>query len=152
MNATHADVSSSGHANKRSRIGIDLGGTKIAGVRLGADDEVLAESRMPTPRDDYAGTLSAIAGIVERLDSQSEKPSTVGIAMPGSIAPGSGCVQNANSTWLNGYRFQADAASALERPVRCANDANCFVLSETLDGSAAGANSAFGVIVGTGCG
>lgn len=138
--------------NRGLRIGIDLGGTKIAGVCLGHDGNVGAEFRMQTPRGDYEGTIEAIADMVDILQTRAGGTACVGIGMPGSISPSTGRVQNANSTWLNDRPFQADISARLGRAVRCANDANCFVLSEALDGSAAGAHSVFGVILGTGCG
>lgn len=144
-------------ANTRLRIGIDLGGTKIAGVVLGANDESYAEDRQPTPRNDYAATVTAIAEMVARLEADANAggasgPATVGIGIPGSCAPATGLIQNANSTWLNGRTFKSDLETALQRPVRMANDANCFALSEAVDGSAVGVPSVFGVIIGTGCG
>ena len=134
------------------RIGIDLGGTKIAGIALRADDTVAAEFRMPAPRDDYTSTLHAIRGVVLHLEEMAGEQGTVGIGMPGSIAPGNRLAQNANSTWLNGQPFDRDLADCLQREVRLANDANCFALSEAIDGAAAGAHCVFGIILGTGCG
>jgi fructokinase len=134
------------------RLGIDLGGTKIAGVALGSDGRARAEQRRPAPRDDYAATLAAIAEMVAALEQSAAGTGSIGIGMPGSLAPASGRVQTANSTWLNGRPFQRDLEARLGRPVRLANDANCFALSEAVDGAAAGARSVFGVILGTGCG
>jgi fructokinase len=134
------------------RLGIDLGGSKIAGVALDAAGAVAAEHRVPAPRGDYAATLDAIAGMVEALERHAGAQGSIGIGMPGSISPPSGLVQNANSTWLNGQPFARDLETRLERPVRLANDANCFALSEAADGAGAGAKSVFGVILGTGCG
>jgi fructokinase len=135
------------------RIGIDLGGTKIEGVALAADGMVAVRRRVPTPRGDYAATLDAIAGVVDEIERQlGASGLTVGVGMPGAISPATGLVKNANSTWLNGRRLDADLAARLERPVRLANDANCFALSEASDGAAAGARCVFGVIVGTGTG
>lgn len=134
------------------RIGIDLGGTKIAAVALLPGGGTSEEIRIPTPREDYAATLEAIRQLVLQLESAAGGRSTVGIGMPGSISPASGLVQNANSTWLNGRPFDRDLADHLGRRVRCANDANCFALSESTDGAAMGAGSVFGVILGTGCG
>jgi fructokinase len=141
------------------RIGIDLGGTKIAGVLMRHDadgtDTVVVELRRPAPRNDYAATIAALVEIVAALDAYAvgapARPS-VGIGMPGSISPATGLVQNANSVWLNGTPFARDLEAALGRPVRLANDANCFALSEATDGAAAGARIVFGVIIGTGCG
>lgn len=138
------------------RIGIDLGGTKIEAVALDDASQISAGPfRVATPRDDYPATLAAIAGIIAQLE-QALGPAvprlSVGIGMPGSIIRATGRVQNANSTWLNGQRLQHDLESHLGRPVRLANDANCFALSEAIDGAGAGADTVFGVILGTGCG
>lgn len=134
------------------RLGIDLGGTKIAGVALAPDGAAVAEQRMASPRDDYPATLDAVAAIVARLEQAAGGRGSIGIGMPGSLAPASGLVQNANSTWLNGRAFARDLEARLGRPVRLANDANCFALSEAVDGAGAAAPSVFGVILGTGCG
>jgi fructokinase len=135
-----------------ARLGIDLGGTKIAGMALAADGAVLAQHRMPAPRQDYLATLGAIRGMVATLEQQAHARGTVGLGMPGSISPVSGLVQNANSTWLNGRPFARDVETHLGRPVRLANDANCFALSDAIDGAGTGAASVLGVILGTGCG
>lgn len=134
------------------RVGIDLGGTKIAGIALGPDGTTVAEHRIPAPRHDYDATLRAVGEMVATLEQRTNASGTVGIGMPGSISPASGLVQNANSTWLNGRPFARDLEARLGRPVRLANDANCFALSEAVDGAGAGAPSVFGVILGTGCG
>ena len=134
------------------RLGIDLGGTKIAGVVLGLGGRPVAEHRMPAPRHDYAATLGAVAEMVRALEQTAGGSGSIGIGTPGSLSPASGLVQNANSTWLNGRPFQRDLELRLGRPVRLANDANCFALSEAVDGAGAGARSVFGVIIGTGCG
>jgi fructokinase len=131
------------------RIGIDLGGTKIAGVALDPSDNVIAETRVKTPRNDYPATLGAIAAVVADLTSRHKAAFSIGVGMPGSIVPNGQTVQNANSTWLNGRSFQADLEDLLGQSVRCANDANCFALSEAHDGAAAGGNPVFGVILGT---
>jgi len=136
----------------QNRIGVDLGGTKISGVLLGALGEVLNHIRVKTPRDDYAETLRVIASLIDELAPSSTDRPTVGIGIPGSISPGSGQVQNANSTWLNGMPLKSDLEAVLELPVRIANDANCFAISEAFDGSGAAFQSVFGVILGTGCG
>ena len=138
------------------RVGVDLGGTKIAGVALGPGGRALAEHRMPAPRHDYGATIRAIGEMVRALEEgaggQNSVGGSIGIGIPGSVAPASGLVQNANSTWLNGKPFQRDLEAHLGRPVRLANDANCFALSEAVDGAGAGARGVFGVILGTGCG
>jgi fructokinase len=134
------------------RLGIDLGGTKIAGVALGSGDRVLAEHRIPAPREDYGATIAAIGAMVAHLEQVAGSWGSLGIGMPGSISPTTGLAQNANSTWLNGRPFSRDLEDRLKRPVRLANDANCFALSEAADGAGAGAGSVFGAIIGTGCG
>ena len=134
------------------RIGIDLGGTKIEGVALASDGRAVSGRRIPTPRDDYNGSVRAIAGLVASLETDVGSRGTVGIGMPGAISPATGLVKNANSTWLNGRALRQDLETALGRSVRLANDANCFALSEACDGAAAGAEVVFGVIIGTGTG
>jgi len=134
------------------RIGVDLGGTKIEAVALARDGQELARQRLATPRHDYDATLQAIATLVTALERATGATGTVGVGMPGTLSPATGLVKNANSTWLNGRPFDRDLATALGREVRCANDANCFALSEATDGAASGARVVFGVIVGTGTG
>jgi fructokinase len=134
------------------RIGIDLGGTKIEAIALARDGQELARQRLATPRHDYDATLRAITALVAGLERETGETGTVGVGMPGTLSPATGLVKNANSTWLNGRSFDRDLAKALGREVRCANDANCFALSEATDGAASGARVAFGVIVGTGTG
>jgi fructokinase len=131
------------------RIGIDLGGTKIEAVALDDGKEV-ARVRADTPRDDYDETIVAIASLVDRLDPAGSTP--VGIGIPGTMTASTGLVKNANSTWLIGRRFLHDLEVAVRRPVRGANDANCFAMSEATDGAAKGADVVFGVIAGTGVG
>ena len=134
------------------RIGIDLGGTKIEGVAMDDEGQELGRLRLATPRRDYEGTLTAITDLVRALEQRFGGPVSIGIGMPGIIAPATGLVKNANSTWLIGRPFDRDLERALRRPVRLANDANCFTLSEATDGAAAGASVVFGVILGTGVG
>ena len=134
------------------RIGIDLGGTKIELLALDGEGQTAYRRRVPTPRDDYDGTLAAIVSLVGSAEAALECRATVGVGMPGTMSPATGLVKNANSTWLNGRPLDGDLARALGRPVRLANDANCFALSEATDGAAAGAGIVFGVIVGTGTG
>jgi len=133
-----------------TRIGIDLGGTKIEGVVLGDRGDILIRRRIPTPRD-YEGTLAAIASLVADLDVVAEERGPIGIGIPGAIQP-NGLVKNANSTWLIDRPLIRDLEHRLDRPVRAGNDANCFALSEAVDGGGAGADVVFGVILGTGVG
>jgi fructokinase len=134
------------------RIGIDVGGTKIEGVALDEGMGELRRVRVRTPRDDYAGTLSTITTLVATLERETGKHGSIGVGIPGAVSPATGSIKNANSTWLNGRPLAQDLERVLGRPVRLANDANCFALSEAKDGAAAGADVVFGVIIGTGCG
>ncbi len=134
------------------RIGIDLGGTKIESLALDDEGGELCRRRSTTPRGDYDATIQAIVDHVEAIDSQTGRRGSVGVGIPGAESLATGLIKNANSVWLIGKPLAADLATALERPVRLANDANCFALSEATDGAAAGAETAFGVILGTGVG
>ncbi|MGQ9861914.1 MAG: ROK family protein [Thiobacillaceae bacterium] len=134
------------------RLGIDLGGTKIELIALDPDHRELLRRRVPTPQGDYTGTLAAIAGLVTEAERELGARGTVGIGTPGAIAPATGLMKNCNSTCLNGRPLKQDLERLLGREVRLANDANCFALSEAVDGAAAGAEVVFGVILGTGCG
>ena len=134
------------------RIGIDLGGTKIEVAVLAPDGTEALRHRIPTPHGDYHGTLDAIAGLVREVESRLNTTATVGIGIPGVISPATGRVKNANSTTLNGHTFDQDICAKLGREVRVENDANCFALSEAVDGAGAGRRMVFGVIIGTGCG
>lgn len=140
-------------ANHTLRIGIDLGGTKTEAVALDRDSgQELARRRVPTERGSYDATIRTICALVEGLESELGRHGSVGIGMPGTISPRTGLIKNANSTWLIGKPFDCDLEAALRRPVRLANDADCFTLSEATDGAGAGAPSVFGVILGTGVG
>ncbi|WP_289014523.1 ROK family protein, partial [uncultured Methylobacterium sp.] len=134
------------------RLGIDLGGTKIAGIILDTEGRVRAEARVATPRGDYAGTLQAIADLVAQLESEVGGRCSVGLGMPGAISSQTGLVKNANSTWLNGQPFLSDLEAVLDRPVRAENDANCLAVSEAVDGAGAGAGIVWAIILGTGVG
>lgn len=134
------------------RIGIDLGGTKIEGAALGPQGEIVLRRRIATPKGDYTGTVAAIGGLVAELEGALGRRCTVGIGMPGSLSPTTGLVRNSNSTSLNGRPFDRDVIAALGRPVRFANDANCFALSEAIGGAGDGGAVVFGAILGTGVG
>jgi len=134
------------------RLGIDLGGTKIEALALGGDGRELRRIRVPTPREDYAGTLNAITRLVHTIETELAERATVGVGIPGTVMRPSGLVKNANSTWIIGQPLERDLSAALGREVRCENDANCLALSEAIDGSGAGYRVVFAVILGTGCG
>lgn len=134
------------------RIGIDLGGTKIEGLAMRPDGRELSRRRLATPQGDYAATLRTVAELVAGLERDFGGPARIGVGTPGSLSPTSGKIRNANSTCLNGKPLDRDLAALLDRPLRIANDADCFALSEALDGAGANARSVFGVIIGTGTG
>lgn len=136
----------------RLRIGVDLGGTKIEAVALDRSGRELARVRAPTPADDYPGIVAAIAELVATLERRSGGSGSVGVGIPGTVSPATGVVKNANSTVLIGRSLDRDLEAALDRPVRLANDANCFAVSEAADGAGAGHHVVFGVILGTGVG
>lgn len=133
------------------RIGIDLGGTKTEIILLAEDGRALLRRRRPTPPG-YEAALRNIAALVAEAEQESGQVCTVGVGIPGCISPATGLVKNANSNALNGHAFDRDLAALLGREVRVANDANCFALSEAVDGAAAGAGVVFGIIIGTGTG
>jgi fructokinase len=134
------------------RIGIDLGGTKIEGRAFDESGREVDRIRIATPREDYPGTLEAIAEVATTLESHAGVKGTIGVGIPGSVVRSTGLVKNANSTWLNGRSIETDLTRLLGREIRCANDANCLALSEATDGAGAGFPLVFAVIIGTGCG
>ncbi|NIA25275.1 MAG: ROK family protein [Gammaproteobacteria bacterium] len=129
-----------------------MGGTKIEGIVLDDTDRELVRRRIATPVGDYEATVRAVANLVRSLEEATGSRGTVGIGHPGAISPATGLVKNANSVVLNGSPLDEDLSTALGRPVRLANDADCFTLSEATDGAAASADVVFGAILGTGVG
>jgi fructokinase len=134
------------------RIGVDVGGTKIEAVALLPDGYERDRTRIATPQGDYDATVHAITDLIHAMERRIGQQGTVGVGIPGTVSPATGLVKNANSTWLIGRSFDKDLAAALTRPVRIANDANCFALSEATDGAGRDAKVVFGVIIGTGTG
>jgi len=134
------------------RIGIDLGGTKIEGIALASDGSELTRKRIPTPAGDYRGTLRAIDSLVNEIEKEMGEQGSIGICTPGAICPTSKLLKNSNSVCMNGKPAHEDLETLLQREIRITNDANCFALSEAMDGAAQGAAVVFGVIVGTGTG
>lgn len=134
------------------RLGVDLGGTKIEVAVLDPDGTVIARRRIPTPVGDYHGTVTALVALVEAMEAETGATCSVGVGTPGAIDVHSGRIKNSNSQCLIGQPLQRDIEQTLGRPVRLANDANCFALSEAIDGAAAGYPTVFGVILGTGVG
>jgi fructokinase len=133
------------------QIGVDLGGTKTEAIGLDVNTPVAVRRRVVTPRD-YHETLDAIAHLVADIEAETGVMGSVGVGIPGVVTHATGLVKNANSTWLIGHPLQADLEARLARPVRVANDANCFTLSEAIDGAGQGFETVFGVILGTGVG
>jgi len=135
------------------RIGIDLGGTKTEGIVMGADGGILQRERRPTPQaEGYEAILASIQSLVAHLERQAGERCRIGIGTPGAISTRTGCLKNSNTVCLNGKPLPADLARLLGREVRIANDANCFALSEAIDGAGRGQPVVFGVILGTGVG
>lgn len=134
------------------RFGIDLGGTKIELIALGAAGEELLRRRLPTPQGNYQATLKTIQELVVWAEHELGQRGSVGIGTPGALSQVTGRIKNSNSVCLNGQPLQQDLEALLERPIRLSNDANCFALSEATDGAAAGAAVVFGIILGTGTG
>ncbi len=134
------------------RIGIDLGGTKIEGLVLDEDGVERARRRGATPKGDASAIVLAVAELVRELELEIGTRCSVGLGTPGSISPRTGLLRGSNTTCLNGLPLDRLVSDALDREIRMANDANCFALSEAVDGAAAHARVVFGVIVGTGTG
>lgn len=134
------------------RIGIDLGGTKTEFIALGDDGAELCRRRIPTPAGDYDATVRAVADGIAAIERDCGRTGSIGVGIPGAISPRTGLVKNANSVWLIGHPFDRDLEAVIGRPVRIANDANCFALSEAIDGAGRDARTVFGVILGTGVG
>ncbi|MBF0218332.1 MAG: ROK family protein [Gammaproteobacteria bacterium] len=134
------------------RIGIDLGGTKIEIVALDENGDILHRKRVDTPQGDYRGTVAAIVALITECDTLLGMKATVGVGIPGAPSPETGLIRNANSVCLIGQPLQADIEAAIGRPIRLENDANCFAVSEAVDGAGKGYETLFGVILGTGCG
>lgn len=140
---------------QRIRLGIDLGGTKIEIIALDGDGAERLRRRVPTPQGDYDGTLAAIAGLVadaERTLGMAEGAASIGVGTPGSLSRATGLLRGSNSVCLNGRPFRTDLEARVGRTIRISNDANCFALSEAMDGAGAGLRVVFGVILGTGVG
>jgi fructokinase len=134
------------------RIGIDLGGTKIEGIAIEDEGFQRLRRRIPAPQGDYDATLTAVVDFVREIEREVGVRGSVGVGIPGAVSPATQLIKNANSTWLIGRPLADDLARLLDRPVKLANDANCFALSEATDGAGAGAEVVFGVILGTGTG
>ena len=134
------------------RIGVDLGGTKIEVAALDASGAIVARRREPTPAGDYEATVEKVGALVAAVEAEIGARASVGIATPGARSLVDGRMKNANSTCLNGRPLQEDLERRLARDIRMANDANCFALSEAVDGAGRDASVVFGVILGTGVG
>lgn len=139
--------------NRAPTVGIDLGGTKIAGIVLAADGAALAERRRPTPKSGYDDIVAAVASLVRELEEDADLSGLrVGVGTPGSLSPATGRLRNANTTSLNGRPLREDLEAAIGREIRVANDADCLAASESADGAGAGAWGLFAAILGTGTG
>src|SRR3974377_718295 len=139
-------------STNKLRIGVDLGGTKIEFVALERDGREVHRNRVATPRGAYEANVRGIREGVEQIERQLGRSATVGVGIPGTMSGTTHLVKNANSTWIIGKPFDRDLRGAVQREVRCANDANCLAVSEATDGAGAGKRVVFAVILGTGCG
>jgi len=134
------------------RIGVDLGGTKIEAAALDESGAIAVRRRVATPAGNYDETVRAVRELVRGIEAGLGATAKVGVGTPGARSLADGRIKNANSTCLNGMALKEDLERALDREIRMANDANCFALSEAVDGAGAGARVVFGVILGTGVG
>lgn len=134
------------------RIGIDLGGTKTEIIALDNHGVDTFRKRIPTDARSYDAIVAAITGLIHEAETALGETGTVGVGIPGTLSAKTGLVKNANTTVLNGHPLDRDLGRALQREVRCMNDANCLALSEAVDGAGAGHRMVFAVILGTGCG
>jgi fructokinase len=134
------------------RIGVDVGGTKIEAAAIRSDGSFALRRRIPTPANDYAGTVEAIVRLIDDVEATLGQRCSLGFGIPGTVSPAIGRIKNAPNAPIDGQYFDRDLATRLGRPIRMMNDANCFALSEANGGAAEGAGTVFGVILGTGCG
>ncbi len=135
------------------KLGIDLGGTKIEIACLNIDNNnIILRKRIPSPQNDYIATLNSIKDLVETSEIELGLTCPVGIGIPGSISSETGRIRNANSIWLNGRFLESDLSKKLNKKIKIENDANCFAISEAMDGAGSKFNNVFGVILGTGVG
>ena len=133
------------------RVGVDFGGTKIEVAALDEAGTPIVRKRLPTPGD-YDSALHSVRDLVRSIENETAEVDRLGVGAPGSISPKTGLLRNSNTIYLNGKPFAEDLERTLGKRVRLSNDANCLALSEAVDGAAAGAQSVFAVIIGTGCG
>ena len=133
-------------------VGVDWGGTKIEAMAIDDDGQSITRLRDVTPRSDYEGCLATIATLVSRVEDEAGETGNVGVGIPGSVDPRTGIAKGASSTWLNGKSVEEDLRHTLKREVRIANDADCFAVSEAVDGAGAGHHVVFAVILGSGAG
>jgi len=134
------------------KIGIDLGGTKTEIIAINSAGNIVHTKRVASPQDNYRDTLDNIVALIRECEKQTGQTATIGIGTPGTISTRTHALKNSNSIWLNGRPLHSDLEEILDREIRIANDANCFALSEAIDGAGANDNIVFGVIIGTGTG
>ena len=137
--------------NSGNRIGIDLGGTKTEAILIDKNGKQIFKKRIPSEKN-YSGSVKSIVNLVKEIETKFSKADSIGIGMPGSISKETSLIKGANSIWLNGKPFRKDLQEELKRTINIENDANCFTLSEAVDGAAKDYSFVFGVIIGTGTG
>lgn len=133
------------------RLGLDIGGTKIEAVILDKQGEVIYRQRYATPKQRYEDFFQAVITAVEEARTAVSEPLSVGLGVPGAVDH-RGLIKNSNILVLNEQPFSQQLEQHLGMPVAVTNDANCFTLSEAMDGGGKGYGVVFGVILGTGCG
>jgi len=133
------------------KIGIDLGGTKTEAILIQEDGKEVYRKRIKTQKN-YEGTIEGIINLIKEIEEIHGKADSIGVGMPGIVSNENLLVKNANSTWLNGKPLGKDLNNILNRKIKIENDANCFALSESVDGAGKNYNIVFGVIIGTGTG
>ncbi len=134
------------------RLGLDIGGTKIEAQLLDTQGICLKKQRIPTPNQNYSSFLDSVSSLVSHYRTEFKQSFSIGIGLPGAISPDTGRIKNSNILILNGQDLRADLAQQLGQDVALANDADCFALSEAVDGAGKDGQIVFGVIIGTGCG
>ncbi|OEF23275.1 ROK family protein [Vibrio rumoiensis] len=134
------------------RLGLDVGGTKIEAVVIDKNNHVIFQKRISTPTDAYSSFLSSLISFISQIQMELSEPFTIGIGLPGAISPDTGKIKNCNCLILNGEDLKSDLSLAFDQPIYIANDADCFTLSEAMDGAGSNHTTVFGVIIGTGCG
>ena len=131
------------------KLGIDLGGTKIEGIFLNEQLDVISRKRIPTPQNNYKAIIESVLNLIQEIKTED---CTIGICTPGAISKKTGLIKNSNTQCLIGMPLREDLETALNQKISIENDANCFAMAEATIGAGKGFDVVFGVIMGTGVG